>query len=524
MNHRLTIFVPGIGSHTDKWDILISRLKADPDFKEMKWMPWNHNCGLYSMKDPHNLALALAAAIDQETTLKESIDEITLIGHSMGGLLVRQAFLFAMGDYAGMPRMAWSTKVSRIVLLASLNRGLNPKNFRIALWDKFLKVWAPLRAFKPMLTQHLMRGSSFVSDLRIRWMRNFAAISGNAPTIVQILGNNDGIVTRADSVDLDQFPKAFHLSIADAPHRLLHRLEKAPDPEARYAIFKMALLKNHMENADVRIPSEGKQRIVFVLHGIRAANRDWVHDAEKVIRQQMGNDTEVVTPGYGYLSALEFAIPVLHQRPIQRFQNLYSDYLATSPGADFYFLGHSNGTYILGQSLKDLEGMRFKHIALAGSVLPRDFPWRQLWKNGQFVALRNDQSNHDVPVGILCNGLRGLGRRDVGVGGFEGFNDKDNHIQQYSFHRGGHSAALEENNLQSMVEFLEKGKDAPLPEPQTRNVGYMGLFSRLGFFIIPLLVVSIVIAFALAIYLQSFELGAGVAGLIIALVFILKVL
>ncbi|MGD9853143.1 MAG: alpha/beta fold hydrolase [Nitrospirales bacterium] len=141
------------------------------------------------MKDPRELAFALATAIDQKTTLKESIDDIVLIGHSMGGLLVRQAFLFAMGDYAKIPRMTWATKVSRIVLLASLNPGLDPKNFRIALWDLFLRLWAPLRAFRFMLTQHLMRGSRFISDLRIRWMRNFALNDGYAPTMVQLLGS-----------------------------------------------------------------------------------------------------------------------------------------------------------------------------------------------------------------------------------------------------------------------------------------------------------------------------------------------
>ena len=43
---------------------------------------------------------------------------------------------------------------------------------------------------------------------------------------------------------------------------------------------------------------------------------------------------------------------------------------AEAPAAEFYFAGHSNGTYILGESLRRIPRMQFARIYIAASVLP----------------------------------------------------------------------------------------------------------------------------------------------------------
>jgi hypothetical protein len=70
---------------------------------------------------------------------------------------------------------------------------------------------------------------------------------------------------------------------------------------------------------------------------------------------------------------LEFAIPWLREKKIRWFQDQYSSLLARYPRARFSFIGHSNGTYMLGHSLKRVPGMVFDRVTLVGSVLPREY-------------------------------------------------------------------------------------------------------------------------------------------------------
>lgn len=137
----------------------------------------------------------------------------------------------------------------------------------------------------------------------------------------------------------------------------------------------------------------------------------------------------------------------------------YSYYLAKGPKASFHFLGHSNGTYLLGQSLKRLSGMQFERVVLAGSVLPRTFQWQSYLDGGQVAHIWNHRASRDVPVAVLCNALRGLRMRDVGTGGFEGFS-ADTRIHECFYHRGGHSAALMKAPLVLLAEQVA-GVSAP---------------------------------------------------------------
>ncbi|HSM81200.1 MAG TPA: hypothetical protein VLS96_05920 [Nodosilinea sp.] len=116
---------------------------------------------------------------------------------------------------------------------------------------------------------------------------------------------------------------------------------------------------------------------------------------------------------YGYFSAFNFFFPWLRRQNIRWLQDKYSYRLALNPEAKFHFIGHSNGTYSLGESLKRVPAMQFGRIYLAGSVLPRDYPWQERFDLDQVGQLRNDRSCWDWPVGLLCSGLRGIGMTDI---------------------------------------------------------------------------------------------------------------
>ena len=141
-------------------------------------------------------------------------------------------------------------------------------------------------------------------------------------------------------------------------------------------------------------------------------------------------------------------------------------------------MGHSNGTYLFGRSLLAVPAMRFERVLLVGSVLPRGYDWRGRFATGQVGELRNDRGSTDVPVGVLCGMLRGLGMTDVGTGGVDGFDWEADALTKLEvrYHPGGHSRALLPENLPSLARSSPRAT-ARCPTAWSRGVP--GWFSTL---------------------------------------------
>ena len=109
----------------------------------------DYPAGLLSNVNPIDITEALLDIIDQTVESRElrggSYQEIIMIGHSLGALLLRKVYSFAMGqtDDSVIPLPAapkpWVSKVSRIILLGGVNRGwdfsFKPKHLS---WYKYL--------------------------------------------------------------------------------------------------------------------------------------------------------------------------------------------------------------------------------------------------------------------------------------------------------------------------------------------------------------------------------------------------
>lgn len=529
MGKKLVVYIPGIGIKAKTWEPLVTRLKDelrnDPEFGEAEWVGWDHDCHPFSFGSMLSIAQRFCDWLDARWFVAGGYDEIILIGHSIGGIIVRQAYLLSAGVGENRPKSEWWRKVSRFVLLAAVNRGIKPNKPLIKLYDLLLELTSLLFCRRKMVGRDSMFGSEFITNLRLQWIAFMNKLPNEErPTVAQILSKDDGIVSRDDSVDLEQFPDAYHIPIPDVKHADLPRIHKGKDPEMRYQIIRDIVTGRRLaERADEIKPPPRKQNVVFILHGIRASNRGWVSQLSDLVNSTLP-DVEVVPSSYGYLSALEFVIPWLHRRPLRWFQSKYADYFATYPKANFYFVGHSNGTYILGHSLLALSGMHFKRIILAGSVLPQNYPWRQIFKRGQYEELRNDQANKDLPVGFLCSGLNGLGRRDLGTAGYEGFGDDDNSIVQYAFHDGDHGAALQSTNLVSFLDFLVNGTQSSKPACLVEEQEQFSLLSRMAPWIFRILVLALVAWAAFVIAAQFFVGGLIFVAILGALALILKVL
>lgn len=511
---RLIVLVTGSNGSPQKWQPLLEQLHKEDLLADSKWLIFNsygfgniHALSNYIAKSLETLSLELKAEIEQHwltaVVRGEPFDDIICMGHSVGGLIVRQAYLVAAGAYPGSVKseIPWVEKVSRFVLLASITRGIRPTNFFVsAIVD-----WSSATGWLPIL-RDIVQGSAFVTNLRIAWIRYFSSFNGREPIMIQILGTEDGIVKRTDSIDIQQFPNGVQFDIADANHDNLYR-PKGRNPEAleewelRYNLLKWAMLQYDPQKAE-QIPSEFRGSVtsdpgesapetttVFVIHGIRDSNGGWASQLEDRISSRANRKIVVLRSTYGYFSAFNFFFPWLRRQNIRWFQDQYSYRFALNPKTEFHFIGHSNGTYLLGESLKRVAAMRFNRIYLAGSVLPCDYPWQDRFDLGQVRELRNDRSCWDWPVGILCSGLRGLGMKDIGTGGFDGFDFDDDRIEEVCYYQGGHGKPLAKENQTSILAFILDGNRSHPPSllQQEQVSGKFRWISRMAPYFAPLL-------------------------------------
>jgi pimeloyl-ACP methyl ester carboxylesterase len=518
MPKKLIVVVPGIGSRTQHWHALKAKLEQAPELQDAEWFIWNHGASVFSNASAVSLSRSLHAKIANKH-LEKDFDEIVLVGHSLGGMLVRSAYLMAVdSQYGGPDVSAWGSKVSRIVLLASLNKGVDTK--RVKFHWITLPITNLINTFRPLLVTDLWMGAGFISNLRIGWISYFGSNrTSHFPTVVQLLGTKDGIVSANDSMDVVQFRNAHHVYVPDASHRDLHRLDVLKEPglvEERFEILLRAVAGMPSHVASDRSEPE-KKLVIFILPGIRDASSKWTQELKAAFKKK-DPSVEVEIGNYGYFSAAKFFLPWVRRKNVRFFQDQYSEVLAKYPDAEFSCVGHSNGTYILGKSLSSLTKMRFNRIYLAGSVLPEDYDWNSRLKSKQVSFVRNDRAAKDWPVAILCKGMRGgLGMKDVGVGGFDGF---ENQVTEFHFYNGGHDEAIKSFNHPVIVDYILNGQGTIQLQGTVSN--FFRIFSNLSPWLVRLLLLLLTAWIGYSAYLfymvdpsAYYWLGSGVVALLL---------
>lgn len=462
------------------------------------------------------VAIDLRARIDQEFITRGQYDAVVLVGISIGAIVTRQAYLLALGGYPNHPTtLGWGALVTRIVLIAGPNRGIGFDSFS-TLVRGFLRAAISLvpttRYFLDLLT-----GSDYLTDLKIRWVHHFRNAKSALPLVVNVVPARSRFVPRASMIDQVQFPRARYFDVPGVndvnlrnPQRYVHG--SAPLAILISALFEELALGPELEPSDVDC-------VVFVLHGIRASNTGWVSQASNYVKE-ISPKAEVVVATYGYYSLLRFPFALSRRRNVRWFQDLYSYNFAKYPGATFYFIGHSYGTYILGQSMARVPAMRFSRIVLVGSVLPREYRWSDRIDSGQTQEIRNDRSSRDVPVKLICSALHAFGK-DVGTAGVDGF-DEGRCLETF-YYKGSHSRPLDRDNLANLVDYLLRGsysRPAGLVDEISRP---MDIVSRLAP-AIGLAVICAVLGIVPGvwwIYLQFGISGAGTAAMALVLVAVL---
>ena len=124
---KLVVVVPGMGQKTASWEPLIEELEKTGNVENAHWLRFDHGIGVLSRRPALQVAQELAARIKGCWEAEGEFSEVVLVGHSVGGVLIREAYLLGCRvddqDHGPEP---WARRVQRIVLIASINRGFDP--------------------------------------------------------------------------------------------------------------------------------------------------------------------------------------------------------------------------------------------------------------------------------------------------------------------------------------------------------------------------------------------------------------
>jgi len=463
--------------------------------------------GRLSTADPLDIVQGLLDSIDRLDSAKgpEGYERITLIGHSLGGLLARKLYICAWGEIEDAPfepvirsgeQRTWVNRVDRIILLAGMNRGWSITShlplylsiyIAIGTWLARFLSWI---CFKENIALRVYRGSPFVTQLRIQWLsmiRQASRDNRRVALTIQLLGSIDDIVAPDDNVDLTTGSEFVYLDVPNSGHNSVVQMDESRDGLARREVFSQALAGDSIELRKKSLqPSEYQLRrdecvkhVVFVVHGIR----DRGYWTQKIARQvmarwkqkQVGSQSEFasVTSSYGYFALLPFLMPFQRKEKVHWLMDQYVEAMSRYPNADFYYIGHSNGTYLVARALLDNPCCRFKQIVFAGSVVRTDYDWARLQKvptlrNGnsglpQVDGILNYVATSDWVVAFFPKALEMLQLQDLGSAGHDGFiqlNQKRAHGVQVAYVRGDHGAALREVHWQDIAQFVVE-KEVP---------------------------------------------------------------
>lgn len=459
----------------------------------------DYDASLFSNAAPEAIASALRLRIGGVVQRCEAearpFRRIILIGHSVGALIVRRAYLDQLEQDVRGGVETWARRVDRIILLAGMNRGWSvsprPRNM---FWFKQRWIQAGLWVARLSGTGRLIRGvevgAPFVADLRLQWIRAARAGLPLAP-VFQMLGVSDDLVTREDNMDLHATPRFTFIDVPDG-HGAAVEFDSSSGGRDREAVFRRLVREpdvhklSGLGRQDIVREMQARLRpvdhVVFIIHGIRD-DAEWIGGLERVIARRVRQATDglviVRAPEYGYFPMGSFLVSPWRQERVRWFVDRYTEEVARATGtAKVSFIGHSNGTYLLAKGMLDYQQLRFHNVAFAGSVVPQAYPWDKFVTGdsaARITAVRNDRGDRDWVVAVLPRlfeilaGLVGAQEgwlTEVGSGGFRGFTNASGKQQEHVL-RGWHDAGIQSDNFESLAEFVLSGRAEP---PQSLRV------------------------------------------------------
>ena len=504
---------------------------------------------MWSTANLDDVAAAVVDLIDGQLEQRAAarlprFEKIILVGHSTGSMIARKAYVLACGETLEAPfrhrdssggeklqeKRAWAEQVDRIVQLSGMNGGWSVSHhmgMRRTLEFSLGNVAANLVLMvtgRVLAIHQIRRGATFLSGLRLQWlamMRQRREMGVKSATVVQLLGTVDDLVSPEDNVDLVSGGDFLYLDVPSTGHvnvieMAFAKSARAPSQAeiARRTKFQLALVGDPESirsqstepfdyGAVVRETRENFTHVIFVMHGIRDAGF-WTHKIARRVKAA-GRDCipeqvyATVTSTYGYFPMLSFLLPWRRREKVAWLMDQYAKAKSLYPTARFSYLGHSNGTYLLARALQENPACRFDRVVFAGSVVRKDYDWALATKRGQVSAMLNYVATDDKVVACFPGALEQLEWQDLGSAGHSGFGQMlpgagNLPFFEVRFVKGGHSAALSEDQWDGIAQFICNGKPpvrTNVADEQTASVRLLGRFPLIAWALILLLLVAV---------------------------------
>jgi pimeloyl-ACP methyl ester carboxylesterase len=470
---------------------------------------------LWSTANPNEVVAGLLSMMDQAIQAADAAgrpyERVVLVGHSLGALLARKLYVVACGETADAPFESefrgvgvaalhglveprpWAGRISRLVLLAGMNRGWRVTHhlslLRAPMWAAGVGVGNVVYQLsgRRLLILTIRRGAEFVTQLRIQWLRMrqrcrgpaAAHLAGGALT-VQLLGSRDDMVAPEDNVDLVSGGDFHYLDVPYSGHADVIELDDPAAGPERRRLFLLALSSTAAAlSAESAVPSDEQfsapdpdvKKMLFVVHGIRDAGY-WTHKIARRVKKKAGaalGTWATETSSYGYFPMLPFLFPWYRRNKVEWLMDQYTEALARYPNAQFSYVGHSNGTYLVARALELYPCCRFENIVFAGSVVSRHYDWGSLTLPSarRVHAVLNFVASSDLVVAAFPKLFQMLKWQDLGSAGHDGFAlaSRGAHVHELAFIRGGHGAAIDENLWDTIADFVLTGRAEPTATP-----------------------------------------------------------
>ncbi len=469
--------------------------------------------GLFSTAPLDGIVAQVLREVDEAVAEADAqgrpVERIVLVGHSMGALLARKVYVAACGETAEAPfepaiaasgprdgrgllaPRPWAPRVKRLVLLAGMNRGWRITHHlglgKAIGWTLGSVLQQGARLVGRSFTIFgIRRGAEFITQLRVQWLRMRQSAGPGAAggaTTVQLLGSRDDMVAPEDNVDLVSGGDFHYLDVPYSGHADVVDFDDPRHGAARREAFLFALGAPEAALAEAAVvpsdeqfvqPDPGVRQVLFVIHGIRDVGY-WTHKIARRVKQRAGaarGTWATETSSYGYFPMLPFLFPWTRRQKVEWLMDQYAEALARYPQAEFNYVGHSNGTYLLAKALELYPCCRFRHVTFAGSVVSHRYDWARVLgrERPQVQAVLNFTATSDWVVAWFPKFFQLLRLQDLGSAGHDGFAQAGRHprLHDRGHVSGGHSAALDESLWDVIADFTLQGRPPPEPLPGTR--------------------------------------------------------
>ena len=496
------------------------------------------------------------------------IQSLIISGHSAGGALAQSVCLDLQKEDIDLDNISM-----RLVLIAPMTRGWEI-NHHLPLLDKLmwvlglqvsklLRILERGRAFlfrrkrRPMWILQLQRGSQFLVGMRLQWLeareKGEASFIQSLETYV-ILGSVDEIISWRDMVDeVISGENVRYLQVPYSNHAEIIQVDPLPGSkpaEEQRCRDRAEWICGAMAGEDVEAmepwdnpphpANRMVERVVFVIHGIRDEGH-WTQKIAARARKYFVPSTEggqiaVETSSYGFFSMLEFLNPVARQKKIHWLMDEYVEARRRYPNPDckFSFIGHSNGTYLLAQALKDYPEVKFERVAFAGSVVTSQFEWNLLIPD-QVQHVLNFTGRKDWVVSLFPRAaeifppLSLIVGKNLGGAGVLSF-EKCKAVTTKGFLDGGHGVAIQEENWDNLAKFAVSKNDPPTepdfgePLPEKAQWWYRRIVGKVTTPLTLLAIVAVVyglgwLAWSNPLLFWLVPVGLGLIGLCVASIF-----